>query len=90
MRTIDVGIGHDDDALVAQIFLAILRARAAAQCLDHAANHEAGEIRGNQAKPGAGQGQPQSAMQYRFAPVAVSQRPDDALCQRKDQAEYAQ
>ena len=34
MGAVDVGIGHDDDALVAEVLLAILRARAAAECLD--------------------------------------------------------
>ena len=31
---VDVGVGHDDDAVVAQILVAVLAARAAAQRLD--------------------------------------------------------
>ena len=34
MRAVDVGIGHDDDLLVAQILLVIMRAGAAAERLD--------------------------------------------------------
>ncbi len=33
MRSIDVGIGHDDDALVAKILLAVFRPRAATERL---------------------------------------------------------
>ena len=33
MGAVDIGVGHDDDALVAQIVVAIFRARAAAQRL---------------------------------------------------------
>ncbi|MGY4595298.1 hypothetical protein ACVWXL_003044 [Bradyrhizobium sp. GM22.5] len=38
--TVDIGVGHDDDALVAQILFAILREHAAADRL-----HEVGELR---------------------------------------------
>ena len=37
MRAIDVGIGHDDDAGVPQILLAVMRSGAAADCLDQLA-----------------------------------------------------
>ena len=40
MRAVDVGVGHDDDAGIAQILLAILRAGAAADRL-----HQVGELR---------------------------------------------
>ena len=34
MRAVDVGVGHDDDAVVAQILVAVFAARAAAERLD--------------------------------------------------------
>jgi hypothetical protein len=34
VRAVDVGVGHDDDAVVAQIVVAVFRARAAAERLD--------------------------------------------------------
>ena len=34
MGAVDVGVGHDDDAVVAQVFVAVFRARAAAERLD--------------------------------------------------------
>ena len=40
MRAVDVGVGHDDDLLVAQILLVIMRAGAAAERL-----HQIGELR---------------------------------------------
>src|SRR5258708_28476922 len=40
MRAVDVGIGHDDDAGVAQIFFAIMRSGAAADRL-----HQIGKLR---------------------------------------------
>ena len=33
VRAVDIGVGHDDNALVAQIFVAVSRARAAAERL---------------------------------------------------------
>ena len=39
VRAVDVGVGHDDDALVAQILVAVARARAAAERL-----HQVGEF----------------------------------------------
>ena len=40
MGAVDVGVGHDDDLLVAQILLAVMRAGAAAERL-----HQIGELR---------------------------------------------
>jgi hypothetical protein len=40
MRAVDVGVGHDDDLLVAQVLLVEMRAGAAAERLD-----EIGELR---------------------------------------------
>ncbi len=34
MRAVDIGVGHDDDALVAQLVVLVALARAAAQRLD--------------------------------------------------------
>ena len=34
MRAVDIGVGHDDDLLVAQVLVAIMRARPAAERLD--------------------------------------------------------
>ena len=31
MRTVDIGVGHDDDALVAQRLVAVMRAEAGAE-----------------------------------------------------------
>ena len=39
MRAVDVGVGHDDDPAVAQIFLPVMRAGAAADRL-----HEVGNL----------------------------------------------
>src|ERR1700730_2197212 len=39
MRAVDVGVGHDDDARIAQILLAVVRTRAAADRL-----HQVGEL----------------------------------------------
>ena len=39
MRAVDVGVGHDDDLLVAQILVAVVRAGAAAERL-----HQIGEL----------------------------------------------
>ena len=34
MRAVDVGIGHDDDAAIAQVFIAIMHTGAAAERLN--------------------------------------------------------
>ena len=39
MGAVDIGVGHDDDAAIAQILVAIMRAGAAAQRL-----HEIGKL----------------------------------------------